>query len=163
VRTGSQYRGLPKLARNFRFHKKTNTIRLELDKTIFSQGEKIYGRIVLMNITQPDKIRKIEIVLSGIEFATIDTEGTINQAVNLMQGLQPVDLCCQNKMEEYTKEIEIPKKERDNIIIPFEFQIPKQVKRSYTGKYSKFYWLVDAKIDLKGMVDSHTDEEITII
>ncbi len=164
VRMGNQYRGFPKLARNLRFHKKTNTIRLELDKTIFSRGEKIYGRLVLMNITQPDKIRKIEITLSGIEFATINTEDPINQAVGLMEGLQPVDLCSQHKAEEYTKEIEIPKKERDSsIIIPFEFQIPKQLKRSYTGKYSKFYWLVDARIDMKGMVDSHTEEEITII
>ncbi len=141
--------------------KKTNTIQLGLYKKIFSRGEKIKDNVVLMKTTQPEKIRKVEISLSGIEFATVDTESIWNRAMLLPYGM--FDMTQQNKMEKYTEEIEIPKKEGDIIIVPFEFQIPKQVKRSYTGKYSKFYWLIDAKIDMKGMIDSHAYEEITII
>ena len=47
-------------------------------------------------------------------------------------GIRPVDMTQQNKMEKYTELIEIPKEEGDTIIVPFEFQIPKQAKRSYT-------------------------------
>ena len=141
--------------------KKTNTIQLGLYKKIFSRGEKIIGKVVLMNITQPEKIREVKISLIGMEHATVDTENIWNRPVGIYGGsYDPTD---ENKVEKYTEEIEIPKKEGDIIIVPFEFQIPKQVKRSYTGKYSKFYWLIDAKIDMKGMIDSHAYEEITII
>lgn len=147
-----------------RYRKKTSTIRLELYKKIFSRGEKIRGKVVLMNITQPEKIREVKITLIGMEYATVDTESPANRALIYAYTSGKMDLKQENKMEEYTKEIEIPKGQAaDIIIVPLEFQIPKQVKRSYKGKYSKFYWLIDAKIDMKGMKDPHAHEEITII
>jgi hypothetical protein len=147
-----------------RYQKKTSTIRLELYKKIFSRGEKIRGKVVLMNITQPEKIREVKITLIGMEYATVDTESPANRALIAAYTAGSMNWGQENKMEEYTKEIEIPKGQAaDIIIVPLEFQIPKQVKRSYKGKYSKFYWLIDAKIDMKGMKDPHAHEEITII
>jgi hypothetical protein len=49
-------------------------------------------------------------------------------------------------MEKYEQEIEWKEEQSDSMA--FEIQIPPESKRSYVGKYSEFYWLLDAKIDI---------------
>ncbi len=40
--------------------------------------------------------------------------------------------------------------EEDSNSAPFEIHIPKEVKRSYKVVYSKYYWEIDAKLDIAG-------------
>lgn len=82
-----------------------------------------------------NKVRGLEITLSGIEHA-------------YAQGLQRV-----STIEKYDKNIELDRnqiggKDHDNNAIPFEFVIPQGVNQSYIGKYSEYFWGLEAKVNV---------------
>ena len=56
-------------------------------------------------------------------------------------------------IETYKQKVEF--NEEDSNSAPFEIQIPKEVKRSYKAVYSKYYWEIDAKLDIAGSRDLH--------
>ena len=81
-----------------------------------------------------NKVRGLKITLSGIEHA-------------YAQGLQRV-----STIEKYDKNIELDRNQiggkDDNNAIPFEFVIPQGVNQSYIGKYSEYFWGLEAKVNV---------------
>ena len=77
------------------------------------------------------KIRKIEIILEAIEFA--QAKGKEKRS-----KISP----------EYKEKIEWNKGDDSNSVISFEIHIPKEIRRSYLGKYSEYYCLLEAKADI---------------
>jgi hypothetical protein len=120
-------------------NEKTNSgIRLELEgddkNNTFSPGEIIRGKITIEDSKLSPKIRKAELILGAIEFA---------QA----QGKKKRTEIFPNYKEKIKGKIEWNKDDNSSVI-PFETHIPKDIKRSYLGKYSEYYWLLEAKVDI---------------
>jgi hypothetical protein len=51
---------------------------------------------------------------------------------------------------------------RDNTI-PFEFEIPKGLNQSYVGKYSEYFWGLEAKVNIAWSSDIDTRTIIEIV
>ena len=106
----------------------------------YSPGQKIRGELILQLPHSEEekeirnKIRGMKITLSGVEHA-------------LAQGLQRV-----STIEKYDKNIELDGNqigEKNGInAIPFELVIPQGVNQSYIGKYSEYFWGLEAKVNI---------------
>jgi hypothetical protein len=105
----------------------------------YSPGHTVRGDVLLQLPHNEEeeirnKIRGIKITLNGIEHA-------------FAQGLQRV-----STIEKYDKNIELNGNqiggENDNNAIPFEFEIPQCVNQSYIGKYSEYFWGLEAKVSI---------------
>jgi Arrestin (or S-antigen), N-terminal domain len=119
---------------------KINLSEHEDNNTTYSPGNTIKGEVILLllpaNQEEAKKrrnIRGMKITLSGIEHA-------------FAQGLQRV-----NTVEGYEKNIELngnENGEKNHDTIPFEFQIPEGINQSYIGKYSEYFWGLEAKVNI---------------
>ena len=105
----------------------------------YSPGHAVKGDVVIRPLHTEDeeirnKVRGLKITLSGIEHA-------------FAQGLQRV-----STIEKYDKNIELNRNEiggkNDNNTIPFELVIPQGVRQSYIGKYSEYFWGLEAKVNI---------------
>jgi predicted acyl esterase len=120
-------------------------LKLEEDKNVFSPGETIRGKITIESSKKLPKIRKIQTILGAIEFA-------------------------QAKRKKKRTEI-LPKYEQtikwnggnNSYIVPFEVHIPKEIRRSYLGKLSKYYCLLEAKVDIPWSDDLYDRAIIQIV
>jgi Vacuolar protein sorting-associated protein 26 len=133
---------------------KTNSgMRLEIeggdDKNTFSPGDTIRGKIIIEDSKIAPKIRKSELVLGAIEFV---------QA----RGQKKRTEIFPNYKEKLEGKIEW-NKEDNSSNIKFETHIPKDVKRSYLGKYSEYYWLLEAKVDIPWSDDLYSRTIIQIV
>ena len=111
----------------------------ENNNTPYSRGDIIRGKVILLlppnqEEEKREKIRGMKITLSGIEHA-------------FAQGLERV-----STVEKYEKNIEVNRNENvgnnDNNTISFEFEIPQDVNQSYIGKYSEYFWGLEAKVNI---------------
>jgi hypothetical protein len=110
------------------------------DITSYSPGDALRGEVTLLLPSNDEveeirnKIRGMKITLSGIEHA-------------FAQGLQRV-----STIEKYDKNIELNGNliggKNDNNTISFEFQIPQGVNQTYIGKYSEYFWGLEAKVNI---------------
>jgi hypothetical protein len=105
------------------------------DGTVFSPGQILRGKVValpLQNLEEEKKknVREMKITLSGIEHA-------------FAQGFQRV-----STIEKYENKIEINGNGEDDADIPFEFQIPNGINQNYIGRYSEYFWGLEAKINI---------------
>ena len=107
--------------------------------TSYSPGHTIKGNIILWLPPEEEeeirnKIRGMKITLSGIEHA-------------FAQGLQRV-----STVEKYDKNIELDenqiREKNEYNAIPFEFEIPRGINQSYIGKYSEYFWGLEAKVNI---------------
>lgn len=107
--------------------------------TSHSPGHTIKGNVILRLPPEEDeeirnKIRGMKISLSGIEHA-------------FAQGLQRV-----STIEKHDKNIELNENQiagkNENNAISFEFEIPRGVNQSYIGKYSEYFWGLEAKVNI---------------
>jgi hypothetical protein len=115
-------------------------IRLELEgedeNNTFSPGEIIRGKIIIEDSKISSKIRKAELILGAIEFVQA-------QGLSKRTEIRP----------KYKEKIEW-NKAGDNssgsssAVVSFKMQIPKDIRRSYIGEYSEYYWLLEAKVDI---------------
>jgi hypothetical protein len=91
----------------------------------------------------------LKITLSGIEHA-------------FAQGLQRV-----STIERYDKNIELNGNEigekNDTNAIPFELEIPQGINQSYIGKYSEYFWGLEAKVNIAWSSDLIAKTIIEII
>jgi Arrestin (or S-antigen), N-terminal domain len=126
----------------------------ENNNTSYSRGDIISGNILLHLPTNEEekreKIRGTKITLSGIENA-------------FAQGLERV-----STIEKYEKNIELNRNENVgtngyNNTIPFELEIPQGVNQSYTGKYSEFFWGLEAKVNIAWSSDINARTIIDIV
>ena len=121
----------------------------------YSPGHLIKGELILLlrqNKQQEEKREKIKgmkITLSGMEHA-------------FAQGLQRV-----NTIQKYEKNVELDENENleriDNNAIPFEFEIPQGVNQSYIGKYSEYFWGLEAKLNIAWSSDINARTIIQIV
>jgi hypothetical protein len=118
---------------------KINLINQSNNITCYSRGHTVRGNILLwLPHNEEEEIRKkirgMKITLSGIEHA-------------FAQGLQRV-----STIEKYDKNIELNGNQiggkNDDNTIPFEFEIPHGVNQSYIGKYSEYFWGLEAKVNI---------------
>jgi hypothetical protein len=106
------------------------------NSTVFSSGQTLRGNVIalsLQNLGEENKkksVRGMKITLSGIEHA-------------FAQGFQRV-----STTEKYENMIEISGSEENDQGIPFEFQIPNGINQSYMGRYSEYFWGLEAKINI---------------
>ena len=124
------------------FTKEGTGARFDLGATNkFSRGNIIKGNIILLldDKAKTTNIKDISITLYGIERA-------------VAQGLQRI-----TTVEKYENKIRIGANNDskdvivnsdNNYTVPFEIQIPYSANTSYIGKYSEYYWGLEAKIDL---------------
>jgi hypothetical protein len=107
--------------------------------TSCSPGHTIKGNVILQLPAEEEeeirnKIRGMKITLSGIEHA-------------FAEGLQRV-----STIEKHDKNIELNENQiggkNENNAIPFEFEIPRGVNQSYIGKYSEYFWGLEAKVNV---------------
>jgi hypothetical protein len=124
----------------------------------YSHGHTIKGEVILLSSPNDEKgeggekkkkkIRGMKITLSGIECA-------------FAQGLQRV-----STIEKYEKKIELDENENggnnDNIIL-FEFEIPQGANQSYVGKYSEYFWGLEAKVNIAWSTDIDARTIIEIV
>jgi hypothetical protein len=133
--------------------KRESPIKLELeekeddddnDNNTFSPGETIRGKIIIEN-SKTLNIRKIEVILGAIEFVQA-------QGVKKRTEIHP----------KYKEKIEWSQA-GDSSTVPFEIHIPKEIRRSYLGEYSEYYWLLEAKVDIPWSDDLYDRAIIQII
>jgi hypothetical protein len=126
----------------------------ENNNTPYSRGDIIRGNILLLLPPNEEekrgKIRGTKITLSGIENA-------------FAQGLERV-----STIEKYEKNIELNGNENvgnngHNNTMPFELEIPQGVNQSYTGKYSEFFWALEAKVNIAWSSDINARTIIDIV
>lgn len=105
----------------------------------YSPGHTVRGNVILRLLHNEEeeirkKIRGMKITLSGIEHA-------------FAQGLQRV-----STIEKYEKNIELNGNliggKNDHNALPFEFEIPQSVNQTYIGKYSEYFWGLEAKVNI---------------
>jgi hypothetical protein len=104
----------------------------------YSPGDSIRGKIIIpfRNDDSKKRVRNVEVILSAIEF--------LNLYVNEVWTER------REVIEEYKQTINL-KQEHDsnnNNNIAFEIQIPDNAKRNYVAKYSEYYWLLEAKLNI---------------
>jgi hypothetical protein len=129
-------------------------IRLDLERgddknNTFSPGDAIRGKIIIEDSKISPKIRKAELILGAIEFV---------QA----QGRSKRTEIFPNYKEKIKGKIEWNKDDNSSNI-QFETHIPKDIKRSYLGKYSEYYWLLEAKVDVPWSDDLYGRTLIQIV
>ena len=109
------------------------------DITSYSPGHTVRGNVILRLPHNEEgeirkKIRGMKITLRGIEHA-------------FAQGLQRV-----STIEKYDTSIELNGNliggKNDNNALPFEFVIPQGVNQTYIGKYSEYFWGLEAKVNI---------------
>jgi hypothetical protein len=97
--------------------------------------------------TQGLKIRKIEIILGAIEFAQAKGKKKRTE-------IHP----------KYKEKIEWNEgSDNSGVVAPFEMHIPKEIKRSYIGKYSEYYCLIEAKVDIPWSDDLYDRSIVQIV
>jgi hypothetical protein len=131
--------------------KRESPVRLELeeeeedDNNTFSPGETIRGKITIEN-SKTLNIRKIEVILGAIEFVQA-------QGVKKRTEIHP----------KYKEKIEWNEAGDNTSTVPFEMHIPKEIKRSYLGECSEYYWLLEAKLDIPWSDDLYYRAIIQIV
>ncbi|HEU4822822.1 MAG TPA: hypothetical protein VFS97_05295 [Nitrososphaeraceae archaeon] len=138
------------------FLKENSKARIDLlnnndNDLLYSPGHIVKGKVILLapqNQEEKKTSRKMKITLSGIEHA-------------FAQGLQRV-----TTIEKYETHIELAENggHNDNSsAIPFEFQIPENINQSYTGKYSEYFWGLEAKLNIAWSSDIYARTIIEIV
>jgi hypothetical protein len=92
----------------------------EINSSSFSPGDTLSGNITLKNLENTN-IQTGEVTLRGLEFASAD------------------NISRTSTMEEHKTNIRWNSRTTGS----FDFQIPAAAKKSYTGKYSKYYWEIE--------------------
>lgn len=107
------------------------------ENEVYFPGQILRGKVVVPSLQNPEEeetkknIRGLRITLTGIEHANAG-------------GLQRV-----TTIEKHEKDVDIISSNGENDInFPFEFQIPNQVRQSYIGKYSEYFWGLEAKVNI---------------
>lgn len=135
---------------NLMDHKNSNN-------TPYSPGHTVKGEVMLLLPQNQEEgegekrknIRRMKITLNGIEHA-------------FAQGLQRV-----STIEKYEKNIELNQNDNvgnsNNNTIPFELEIPQGVNQSYRGKYSEYFWGLEAKVNIAWSSDINARKIIEIV
>jgi hypothetical protein len=110
----------------------------------FSRGDTIKGNIMLLDEKAKTKsIKDISIILYGIEHAVAVGHHAITT------------------VEKY--ESKIKNQPDENTTSPFDIQIPYNANVSYIGRYSEYYWGLEAKINLPWSSDIYARSIVEVV
>jgi hypothetical protein len=142
------------------------SLKMELERNSFYAGEKVKGKLIVINPVKK-KIKSAQIILKGSEYAVgqegseieIDTGFGISFSYNRKNKKGEKKKEMTTKTQEYKIGIEWNKVDS----MPFELSLPTEIKKSYTGKFSKYFWILEAKLDIAWSKDLHVETGIEII
>jgi sporulation-control protein spo0M len=117
-----------------------------LIQNIFSPGEIIRGKITIENSKKLPKIRNIQTILGAIEFVQAQRKKKRTES-----------------HPKFKEKIKWNEAGDNTSVVPFELHIPKEIRRSYLGKYSEYYCLLEAKVDIPWSDDLYNRAIIQII
>lgn len=120
-------------------------VKMTLERTTFSPGETIKGTLTIDTFGNK-KIRDVEVILQGIERGTGLSEEKIGLIHRKKQEKE-----VSNTIEKYSTDIEWNKAKT----IQFEIYIPANAKKSYVGKFTKYFWILEVKLDIALGHDLH--------
>lgn len=144
------------------FLKENSEARIDLlehqnDKLPYSPGHKIKGKVIILSRLNQEadleknknkNIKGMKITLSGIEYA-------------FAQRLQRI-----STIEKYEKNIDLngnENGENNEDTISFEFPIPEGINQSYMGKYSEYFWGLEAKVNVAWSSDISARRIVEIV
>jgi hypothetical protein len=111
------------------------------DMPKYSPSQIIKGKLKIEN-TEMERIKKAIIQLYGVEYPKWGRTRTISESIK--------------------KEIKYSEGKNKNDTITFEAEIPQSAKRSYSGKFSEYYWILETKVDISGRSDIHANRIIHV-
>ncbi len=135
----------------------------------YPPGETIKGNVIVTKDITGKKINHVEISINGIEYAYAEGYERITQMERYVQKAhlkkdgEPEEERRERRLSN-TKSYEndMASSSSNNPSFPFEIKIPESVNRSYAGKYSEYFWGLDAKINLGLSKDLHAKKLIEI-
>jgi hypothetical protein len=111
------------------------------DIPVFSPGQMVRGESKIENIDMR-RTREVIIQLYGVEFPKWGRGRQTSEVVK--------------------KEISLVGYKPNNIMISFEMEIPHNAKRSYSGRFSEYYWILETKVDISGKSDIHANRILCV-
>ena len=126
--------------------------KLEIIKKVFFSGDIIKGHLYLD--LQYHDVNSVEISLNAVERAISSSykeESSWMTKVNKWTGGYIEEI----NFEKYKQKFEINTNNTGENTFPFEIMLPKDAKKSYRGKLSKYFWEIDAKLNLSMETDKH--------
>jgi hypothetical protein len=110
--------------------------RLNLERNAFSPNESVKGALTVKNFGQK-KIKNAKIILRGKENAS----GLLH--ITFPKGrIKEYEIT--NIIEEYLVDVEFNKEKT----VGFELKIPEEARRSYVGKFSRYFWVLEVKLNI---------------
>jgi hypothetical protein len=136
--------------------------KLETNKKIFSPGDIIKGSLHLY--LQHHDVNSIEISLNAIECATTKRYKEKSNWMAKFDEWWTGTNMQETSFEKYYQKFKLNNKDNTGqTFFPFGIGIPKDVKKSYSGKLSKYYWEIDAKLDIPMGSDKHISSVIEVV
>jgi len=118
---------------------------MELDKAVFFAGEAITGNLVIHNPEQ-DTIRSLKYILRGKEQSRTTVEEEYLTIFGSM-ALRDKTLRKTKTMEKRKDTLAIDRSDV-NITFPFSIPTPRRARTSFYGKYSRFVWTLECRINV---------------
>ena len=123
---------------NKRFIKEGNSngvyLKIDLEKNVLTPGEIVGGQLTIEN-PKGHRIRGIKMSLIGSERATAEYKVHLSKRVDHIERITP--------MEKYHMDVAW----KDGTNVPFKIDFPKGMKKSYRGKYSEYFWILDTELN----------------
>jgi Arrestin (or S-antigen), N-terminal domain len=121
----------------------------------FPRGDIIKGNIILLDEKAKTKnIKDMSIILYGIERA-------VAQGLQRMSTIEKYESKIRMGANDNSKDVMV--NSDNNHTVPFEIQIPYEANTSYIGKYSEYYWGLEAKINVPWSSDIYARSIVEVI
>jgi Arrestin (or S-antigen), N-terminal domain len=130
-------------------------LKLELERNNISPGQTLKGKLTVENTQDKKKIKHAEVVLTGSEYVIGLTEEKFGVFIRRKLTREMT-----TRIDKHKANLEL--KEGDSSM-DFEIHIPKGAKRSYIGRFSEYFWEIDAKLDIPWAKDFHLKHIIDIV
>jgi Arrestin (or S-antigen), N-terminal domain len=125
----------------------------------FSRRDIIRGNIILLldEKTKTKSVKDISIALYGIERA-------VAQGLQRITTVEKYESKIKNQPDENTKDTNIiTNSDNTYATFPFEIQIPYNANVSYIGRYSEYYWGLEAKINVPWSSDIYARSIVEVV
>lgn len=135
----------------------------------FFQGKEINGNVIIKKELLTEKPSKLEVTLTGIEYASAHIYNTISETEAYELEIVPKESELSNSPRKTFTGIYLDNDKHrkyvpmNNIVVPFSLKIPDVKNKSYLAKYSEYIWVLDIKINIPFSKDIHSKEIIAIV
>jgi hypothetical protein len=125
-------------------------LRIDLEKSVLTPGETVEGQLTIEN-SKRHRIRGIKMSLIGSERATAEYKVHLSKRVDHIERITPV--------EKYHMDVAW----KDGPNVPFRIDLFKEMKKSYCGKFSEYFWILDTELDVLFARNFHLKTDIQIV